>query len=444
MTRRCYCFGPFRLDADRRTLHRGTSCRQLSERPFQILLALLEADGECVTRDALALRVWGAEGVTDTNLTQHVYLLREILGERRDEGRYILTIGGRGYRLAVPVSRIASETGAMLADAADAAHGALTDNADALQHYCRGNYLLDRRTEPALRAAIAALGKAVEADAAFTSAFVTLGRAWMLLAEYWHEPASIAMPNAQLYVERALKLDPKSAPALSALSELQLCAQWDWGMSRRNLDAALSVDPSLAFARNNAAWFHLYRSEFHEASSEVREALANHPASLPLQLLDARILSHAGKHDDAIAAIGNILAMDPKFVFARRFLTMAYLLAGKPDCALSEIVSEPSDDSEDAVYRLPLLVCAWSMLGERESAERTYRELLALSRLRYVSSWNLAMGAANCGREDEAMALLQNAYRDRDSALLLLPILPIFKALEKRPDFTALVRSIAA
>jgi len=168
-------------------------------------------------------------------------------------------------------------------------------------------------------------------------------------------------------------------------------------------------------------------------------------ASLPLQLLNARVLSHAGKHDQAIAAIGDLLAIDPGFSFARRFLTLAFLLAGRPDRAIDEMLAEPPDDDEDAVYRLPLLTRAWSQLGEHEKAREAFERLRALSRTQYVSGWNLAMSAANCGREDEAIGLLRQAERQRDSALLLLPILlPIFDALEKRPEFVTLVRSAAA
>ena len=99
----CYSFGPFRLEVNRRLLCQGTGSRQLSERLFSLLLTLVESNGELVTRDELASRVWGAEGVTDTNLNQHVYLLREMLGERRGDRRYILTDSGRGYRFAESV-----------------------------------------------------------------------------------------------------------------------------------------------------------------------------------------------------------------------------------------------------------------------------------------------------------------------------------------------------
>ncbi|HKE36375.1 MAG TPA: winged helix-turn-helix domain-containing protein [Candidatus Baltobacteraceae bacterium] len=99
-----YWFGPFRLDVLRRTLHQGQTCRPLSERLFRLLLALIEADGDVVTREALAERVWEAEGVTDTNLTQHIYLLREMLGQLHGERGYIVTVPGKGYRFGVPAT----------------------------------------------------------------------------------------------------------------------------------------------------------------------------------------------------------------------------------------------------------------------------------------------------------------------------------------------------
>jgi DNA-binding winged helix-turn-helix (wHTH) protein/Flp pilus assembly protein TadD len=444
MNAHSYWFGPFRLDVDRRALFQGATCRPLSERLFQLLLALIEADGNVVSRDDLAHRVWGAEGVTDTNLTQHVYLLRELLGERRGERAYVLTVSGSGYRFATAVTPVPSDGGDFLVERSARDAGA-PSSMEALQNFCRGNYLLDRRTAPSLRAAIGAFGRAIKADERFVDAYVGLARAWAMLAEYWHEPAPVAMPKARAYVDRALELDSRSGMALAALSEIQLCAEWNWATSRRSLESALMAEPNSAFARNNAAWYHLYRGEFDRAALEAREALQTQPASLPLQLLNARVLTHAGNYDQAITAIGELLAMDPGFSFARRFLTTALLLAGHPDRALQEIASESPDDDEDAVYRLPLLTRAWSKLGESENALQAYERLRALSRTRYVSAWNLAMSAANCGREEEALGLLRVAERQRDSALLLLPLLmPIFDALEDRSDFSQLVRSAAA
>ncbi|HEY6485559.1 MAG TPA: winged helix-turn-helix domain-containing protein [Candidatus Cybelea sp.] len=415
----------------------------LSERLFQLLLALIEADGELLDRESLAQRIWGAEGVTDGNLTQHIYLLRELLGEERDGRSYIVTIPRRGYRFAATASIVSAEPDAALRPPPPSPR-VEARGSQALQHYCSGSYLLDRRTAPALQAAVRSFEAALQIDESFGPALVGLGRAWALLAEYWHVPSGSAMVLARRSIERAIELDPRSPPALAALSEIQLFSDWDWPKSWASLDAALTFDPRLAYACNNAAWYYLYRREFDRAALQAREALMIEPASLPLQLLGARVALHSGKVDEAAASISKILTIDPDFFIARRFLALAHIVGGDPDRAIEEISMHGADSSEDAVYRLPMLVCAYAIQGEKEKAAQTYGKLQELGQRRYVSSWNFALGAANCGREDEALWLLRDAYAQRDPALFLLPLLPLFSSIESRSDFKEILRDIAA
>ncbi|HEY1884046.1 MAG TPA: tetratricopeptide repeat protein [Candidatus Cybelea sp.] len=206
----------------------------------------------------------------------------------------------------------------------------------------------------------------------------------------------------------------------------------------------MTFDPRLAYACNNAAWYYLYRGEFDKAALQAREALMIEPASLLLQLLEARVALHSGKVAEAISSISKILTIDPDFFIARRFLALAYIIGGDPDRAVEEISTHGADSSEDAVYRLPMLVCAYARLGEKEKAAQTYAKLQALGQRRYISSWNLALGAANGGREDEALWLLRDAYAQRDPALLLLPLLPLFSSIESRSDFKEILCDIAA
>lgn len=98
-------FGPFHLEVNRRLLRQGTTSRQLPQRLFALLLALVESEGEPITRDELSHRVWGADGATDANINQHIYMLREMLGERRGDRRYILSDARRGYRFVENVER---------------------------------------------------------------------------------------------------------------------------------------------------------------------------------------------------------------------------------------------------------------------------------------------------------------------------------------------------
>ena len=98
-----YKFGPFLLDVRRRLLLFGPDGRAIPEKLFQILLLLLEADGRTVPKEAFFSRVWPERYTSEANLTQHIFMLRSILGETARDNPYIVTIGGEGYRLAVRV-----------------------------------------------------------------------------------------------------------------------------------------------------------------------------------------------------------------------------------------------------------------------------------------------------------------------------------------------------
>jgi DNA-binding winged helix-turn-helix (wHTH) protein len=98
-----YAFGPFRLDSRRRVLFRGSQVIPIPERIFQLLLILIQANGELVQRETIALRVWPDTDVSDGNIAQHVYCLRRLLGEHAHDRAMIMTANRRGYRLTVPV-----------------------------------------------------------------------------------------------------------------------------------------------------------------------------------------------------------------------------------------------------------------------------------------------------------------------------------------------------
>lgn len=66
---------------------------------FELMKALLQADGACLHRDALLAAVWGIHHETGTNILDvHVYALRQKLGRHGVSG-VIQTVRGVGYRI---------------------------------------------------------------------------------------------------------------------------------------------------------------------------------------------------------------------------------------------------------------------------------------------------------------------------------------------------------
>jgi eukaryotic-like serine/threonine-protein kinase len=104
--RELYEFGPFRVDAEREILLRADDPVALPPKAFQVLLVLIRHNQEMVTKDDLMKEVWPDTFVEETNLSRNIFLLRKALGESPQDHRYILTVPGRGYRLAESVRLI--------------------------------------------------------------------------------------------------------------------------------------------------------------------------------------------------------------------------------------------------------------------------------------------------------------------------------------------------
>src|SRR5689334_1539059 len=90
-------FGRFRLLPRRRELLADGAPVRLGGRAFDILVALIEARGTVVSKDALMATVWPGRIVEENNLQWQISSLRAALGPDRD---LIRTASGRGYQFA--------------------------------------------------------------------------------------------------------------------------------------------------------------------------------------------------------------------------------------------------------------------------------------------------------------------------------------------------------
>ncbi len=101
-----FAFGRFVLRRRRRLLLADGEPVELGSRAFEVLLALIEADGALLTKDALLDRVWPGIAVEENNLQVQVSALRRVLGQDRD---WIATVPGRGYSFIGPVAAFTDE-----------------------------------------------------------------------------------------------------------------------------------------------------------------------------------------------------------------------------------------------------------------------------------------------------------------------------------------------
>jgi predicted ATPase/DNA-binding winged helix-turn-helix (wHTH) protein len=102
-------FGRFRLDSHRRELLADGVPVPIGGRAFDILIVLIQACGELVSKDELLSRVWLGAVVEENNLQFQISTLRKALGPDRN---FIKTISGRGYRFIADIITPAAPEGA--------------------------------------------------------------------------------------------------------------------------------------------------------------------------------------------------------------------------------------------------------------------------------------------------------------------------------------------
>lgn len=433
---RTYAFGAFKLDVVRRLLIGNGAVRALPENIFFVLLLLLEANGHIVERDTFFARIWQNEDVGDGNLTQHVSLLRSILGQKHGEDTYVLTVPRRGYRLGVPstvVPRDVDVNAPLLA----AKIGAMFEHGpvQAYQHFCRGSYYLEQRGQVALERSIELFNLSIAEDPTFSPPYLGLARAYANLGEHLFVRSDRAFPPARRAVETFLEID-RSATALAILSDILLFGSWDWTGARNAIESAIALDPHSVFVWHTMAWFALAAGDFDLALSAIGEALLVEPTSLEPTTVHARILIHRGNLNEAIALLQGVHESDPTFDFARENLAFACTLSGQPERAVSLLEESTSYHARAHLSR------AYSESGNTLAAANIYADLVANSKINYVPSWPLAISAIGLRRYEEALRHLERAFEEREPSLVFLKSVPLFTPIDRDPRFRRILSRV--
>ena len=106
-----YAFAGFRVDAQRRVLASDNGRPiPLAPKAFDTLLYFVERPGELLEETGVARRDVAACRRRGEQPQQAISTLRRVLGETRDEHRFIVTEPGRGYRFVAPVEAVPVES----------------------------------------------------------------------------------------------------------------------------------------------------------------------------------------------------------------------------------------------------------------------------------------------------------------------------------------------
>lgn len=441
-----YVFGPFRLDPERGLLACGSEIVPLPQRLLEILQALVEANGALVSREKLHSILWPQRGVTENNLSQHVYMLRRVLGERAGDRRYIATVHNRGFRFAAPVS--IEDRAERPAEAREPqAPNRRVDSSDlgVFHRYGQGFQSFERGTPAELQAAVEHFEAALRSDPQYVPALVALARCRLWLVQHCYTPPEEQSAKAKSAARRALTLEPSNAVAHAVLSNVDLFFDWNWRNAKRQLDIAVELNPENTVVRSSVMWLYAWIGQLDRAVVEAQRAVMSHPSSPALHMLLGRALIAQGDYNAALDLLSNLIETHPQYAAQAQYLRAQALVQGnQPDRAMFDLQFLPEDRGEDLALRLPLLVQAYADNGQREKAENVYETLVNLSTVEYVARTNLIAPALSIGRLETALAHLQSAVAKREPAVPLLRYSPRLVPIRKSDAFKSLIAAMGS
>ena len=105
MPAQLFQFGDFRLDSGRFELLRDGLPLRLERKPLELLLLLVRAQGNLVSRSQIAQHLWESEVFVDTEhgINTAIRKIRLALRDDPENPRFIQTVPGMGYRFIAPI-----------------------------------------------------------------------------------------------------------------------------------------------------------------------------------------------------------------------------------------------------------------------------------------------------------------------------------------------------
>jgi len=300
-------------------------------------------------------------------------------------------------------------------------------NPETYKAYLRGMYYLTKSNAEDFRKGIAYLHQAVEIDPADPIAYAGLAEGYALLG-HGPDPMNSPWRRGKAAALKALKLNPKSAKAHSALAMIQLYYERNWQAAERSFATAEQLNPNLAYNRYHYAWYLILLGRWEEAIHEHQLAKQLDPLA-PIISSDMGLLHQwMGNHDKAIAEVEEALEIDGEYAPAWRTLGDSYIAKGWHERGI-EAFQKAVEINPASLWALGT---AYARTGNRDKA----LEIVAQLSEGQVSSRNafgLTAIYALLGEHNEAFKWL--IHKPSDVYVPWLRVFPGIDSFRKDPRF---------
>jgi DNA-binding winged helix-turn-helix (wHTH) protein len=298
------------------------------------------------------------------------------------------------------------------------------------------------RTPPSVQQAIALYERAIVLDPASAPAYAGLADCYNLTMSGL--PTDVRYAVAKANAERALALDPGLAEAHTSLAFALYKFEWNWSGAEAAFRRAIASDPDYALARHWYGEMLGYLGRYEEAIAELRQAEALDPNALAIKIDLVGPLLRSGRVAEARAVVEAGAGIDPTY----------HAIPGR----MADVLAAEGRERESLEEEWRMQILRGAALESVEELRAAYRAggLAAVLRVEIArletgvterfavqhQATFLASRYARLGDRDKALHWIGVALDRREDIALLLPTYREFDALRGDPEFDRMLERV--
>ena len=291
-------------------------------------------------------------------------------------------------------------------------------NAAAHEAYLRGDY-----------------EKAVQIDPNYAAAYAGLADKFYIPGLFGFLPPRQAFTGVMNAASKAIELDPTLAGAYASLAMSKLHQQWNWTEAEQGFRRALRLDPANAGVRHGLAHYLLWVDRLEDSVAECDRAVELDPFDADLIACKGWHALYANEYDKALETTRLALTYQPNHGWALMIMGWAYEQKRMFPEALASL-----RNAFNSTLKTASIGHVFAASGNRAAAENALQELLAESKKKYVSAYDVAVMYAGLDDKQQAYEWLNKAYDEHSGFMVYMNADPRLMALRPEPQFKDLAR----
>ncbi|MGH9729312.1 MAG: TPR end-of-group domain-containing protein [Candidatus Acidiferrales bacterium] len=341
------------------------------------------------------------------------------------------------------VSRVIATSigGTLSPDSPPVIPSALSSSPEARLDYLTARDFWNRRDPAAIHQAIEHFTRAIREDPKYAPAYAGLSDSYILSSAWDSVSPTAVLSKAKKTAITAVELNPSLAEAHASLAVVAYRHDWDFQTADREFQEAITLNPSYSRAHQWYGVFLTYMGRFDQAFAQLKQAQSLDPFSPIVQsdIAVAYYLNH--QNQEALTRFHAILEANPDFIPALTNLGCIFAASGKyPEARVEfERVAALSGNKSYLEELAPLVSVA---SGNRSQSRKQIEDILRNWKPNEDADARVAFLYSEMNDKENALRYLGMAYRNRSWSLVLIKVDPTFDFLRSDPRFQSLEKQI--